>query len=60
MNYQEFVKHYTEFLMMRMSETTARILIEELFPEDQSELWESHMELSGEFLVYAEKVLEGE
>jgi len=60
MIYQEFVKHCTEFLVVRMSETTAQILIEELFPEDQAELWESHKELSRQFLIYAEKVLEGE
>ena len=60
MTYQEFVKHCTELLMMRMSETTSLILIEELFPEDQAELWESHLELSQQFLIYAEKLLNGE
>lgn len=60
MNYQEFVNHCLKFLTMRMSETTAKIIMEDLFPEDQAELWESHMELSSQFLCYAEKVLEGE
>lgn len=60
MTYQEFVEYCLQFLTMRMSETTANILIEELFPVDQADLWESHMELSGQFLVYAEKVLNGE
>lgn len=57
MNYQDLASHCTELLRHRMSETTANILFEELFPSELSELWETHLELSDELIRYAEKAL---
>jgi len=60
MKYEEFVEYCINLVSHRMTRTTAKNLIDWVFPEEYAEQYEKNLAESSEFIVYATKVLDGD
>lgn len=60
MKYEEFIEYCISLVSHKMSRTTAKHLIDWMFPEEYSDLYEKKLTDSDEFINYATKVLVGD